>query len=86
MISRINKYGFKAHPVFNWLINRISGPDITVNKLNFVSGCKLYKYKVLRRMEIMVDGNVVLCCDDAYANETYGNIFKSSIENLEFHY
>lgn len=82
LISRINKYGFKAHPVFNWLINRISGPDITVNKLNFVSGCKLYKYKVLRRMEIMVDGNVVLCCDDAYANETYGNIFKSSIEEI----
>ena len=30
----------------------------------------------------MVSGDVVLCCDDAYGHESYGNIFKESIEKI----
>jgi len=82
LISKINKYGFNAHPVFNWLVNRIEGGEEKISKDHFVSGCKLFKYKVLRRMEIMLDGSVVLCCDDAYAYEKYGNVFEDSIEKI----
>ncbi len=82
LIEKINSLGFAAHPVSNWLVNRISGEDTKISDKNFVTGCKLYKYKVLRRIEVMVDGSVVLCCDDAYGNEKYGNIFKENIETL----
>ena len=30
----------------------------------------------------MLDGSVVLCCDDAYAYEKYGNVFEDSIEKF----
>jgi hypothetical protein len=82
LIEKINRMGFAAHPVSNWLVNRISGEDTKIGEKNFVSGCKLFKYKVLKRMEIMVDGSVVLCCDDAYGHEKYGNVFENNIEKI----
>ena len=82
LVAELKKYGFKAHPVFNWIVNRISGEEQIINETNFVAGCKLYNYKVLRRMEVMVNGDVVLCCDDAYGHEKYGNIFKQDMETI----
>jgi MoaA/NifB/PqqE/SkfB family radical SAM enzyme len=33
-------------------------------------------------MEVMVNGDVVLCCDDAERYRVYGNVFESSIEEI----
>ena len=38
--------------------------------------------RILRQMEILVDGQAVLCCDDANGKTNYGNVFESGIETV----
>lgn len=37
---------------------------------------------VLERIEVMCDGDVVLCCDDAEKGKTFGNAFEEGIERI----
>ena len=35
---------------------------------------------IMRKMEVLVNGQAVLCCDDAEGKTNYGNIFEIGIE------
>jgi radical SAM protein with 4Fe4S-binding SPASM domain len=79
--------GFKVNIRKKWINNRIDGDwKITANSINdtsnFVIGCNLYKNKLLRRIEVMVDGSVVLCDDDAQGKLKFGNVFNDGIEKI----
>lgn len=77
----------------NWMTNRIDADDFVVGKRpdlakpepqteeRFVSGCG-WSNHLLERMEVMVDGSVVLCCDDAEKHKVFGNVFKHGIEAI----
>lgn len=54
------------------------GKDVTAD--NFITGCAMKGGRVMRQMEILVDGQVVLCCDDADGKTNYGNVFSDGIE------
>ena len=45
-------------------------------------GCAMGGGRVLRQMEILVDGQTVLCCDDAEGKTNYGNVFEIGIEKV----
>ena len=74
----------------NWMTNRMGagdevwmdGYDFKVNKNSFVQGCSMAVGKILRKMEILVDGTAVLCCEDATKKTNYGNVFESGIEKV----
>ena len=51
-----------------------------INKGMYIQGCAMKGGRILRQMEILVDGQVVLCCDDADGKTNYGNVFKDGIE------
>ncbi len=82
------KIGLKTSRRKKWINNRITGDwKITADtdsfsKENFVIGCNLFKNKLLRRIEIMVDGSVVLCDDDAEGKLKFGNVFEKGIEKI----
>lgn len=72
-----------------WLENRLvsnrlstDGINFTVNEKNFINGCRMNNGKILRRLEIMVDGRAVLCCDDATGQTNYGNVFDIGITEV----
>jgi hypothetical protein len=72
-----------------WINNRIIGDWKTTAELsnqvssdNFIKSCNLYKNKLLRRIEVMVDGSVVLCDDDAEGKKSFGNVFLEGIEKI----
>ena len=74
----------------NWMTNRMGagdevwmdGYDFKVNKDSFVQGCSMAVGKILRKMEILVDGTAVLCCEDATKKTNYGNVFELGIEKV----
>ncbi len=74
----------------NWLNNRLgdgdgkwwSSKDYPINKDNFVQGCAMDFGKILRRLEVLVDGSAVLCCDDVDGKTNYGNVFDIGIEGV----
>jgi len=79
--------GFKVDIRKKWINNRIDGDwKITANSMNdknnFVIGCNLYRNKLLRRIEVMVDGSVALCDDDAKGKLKFGNVFNDGIEKI----
>ena len=45
-----------------------------------MQGCAMGGGRILRQMEILVDGQTVLCCDDADGKTNYGNVFDIGIE------
>jgi len=73
-----------------WLHNRMSQGDgvwtkpkhFVINENQFVQGCVMDMGKILRRIEILVDGTAVLCCDDATKLTDYGNVFELGIEKV----
>ena len=73
-----------------WMSNRIgegdgvwsNGADFKVDESNFVQGCSMVFGKILRKLEVMVDGTAVLCCDDATKKTNYGNVFEEGIERV----
>ena len=73
-----------------WMHNRMASGDgvwtenreFPITKTNYVQGCKMVFGKILRRLEVMVDGTAVLCCDDAEKLTNYGNVFELGIEKV----
>ena len=71
-----------------WMENRIGDGDgdwtkpynATISGKSFMQGCAMGRGRVLRQMEILVDGKTVLCCDDADGKTNYGNVFEIGIE------
>ena len=74
----------------NWISNRMASgdgkwtesKDFPITEKNFVQGCAMDYGKILRRLEVMVDGTAVLCCDDAEKLTNYGNVFEIGIEKV----
>ncbi len=72
----------------NWVENRMGDGDgdwakpydIIIDEKNYMQGCAMGGGRILRQMEILVNGQVVLCCDDADGKTNYGNVFESGIE------
>ena len=46
----------------------------------YIQGCAMKAGRILRQMEILVNGQVVLCCDDADGKTNHGNVFEIGIE------
>ena len=71
-----------------WMENRIGDGDgdwtkpynATISENFFMQGCAMGGGRILRQMEILVDGQTVLCCDDADGKTNYGNVFEIGIE------
>ena len=83
------KLNIKTIKKKKWINNRIMGDwkvtshqDKKNNDNLLLSGCKLFKNKLLRRIEVMVDGSVVLCDDDAEGKLKFGNVFEEGIEKI----
>ena len=66
----------------NWMQNRLSEYTYKSTETNFVSGCSMFNDKILRRINVMVDGNVVLCDDDSTGKKIFGNLFDENIDNI----
>jgi len=72
----------------NWVENRMGDGDgdwtkpydAVINKNNYMQGCSMGSGRILRKMEVLVNGQAVLCCDDAEGKTNYGNIFEIGIE------
>ena len=54
--------------------------DLSINEKSYMQGCAMGGGRILRQMEILVDGQTVLCCDDADGKTNYGNVFDIGIE------
>ncbi len=74
----------------NWVENRMGDGDgdwtkpynAEINEKTYMQGCAMGGGRVLRQMEILVDGQAVLCCDDAEGKTNYGNVFNLGIEKV----
>lgn len=77
-------------PKTNWMSNRLGkGDGVWMQKFNwklspnqFVKGCRLTPDKILNRLELLVNGNAVLCCEFTYHQRDYGNVFDIGIEGV----
>ena len=74
----------------NWVENRLGDGDgdwtkpynATISEKSYIIGCAMGGGRILRQMEVLVDGQAVLCCDDATKKTDYGNVFQLGIENV----
>lgn len=66
----------------SWMHNRIEGEAAQQSPTRFIKGCNLARNKILRRLEVMVSGDVVLCDDDAEGRKVFGNVFEEGIEAI----
>ena len=74
--------GIKSYRKKNWRHNRIYGDRKKQKENDYIIECSLFKNKLLRRMEVMVNGDVVLCDDDADGRKIFGNVFEEGIEKI----
>ena len=81
LAAKLKKLGYSHRIKSDWIHNRIGG-GIQQSQESFIKGCNLWNNKLLRRLEVMVNGNVVLCDDDAEGRRVFGNVFKESIESI----
>lgn len=65
-----------------WVENRIDGDAWQQKPDKFIQGCGLYRNKILRRLEVMVNGDVTLCCNDAEGRRVFGNVFEKPIDEI----
>jgi len=73
----------------NWVENRMGDGDgnwktpydAPITEKSYMNGCAMGGGRILRQMEILVDGQTVLCCDDADGKTNYGNVFEIGIES-----
>lgn len=77
----------------NWITNRVDATGFKMGERparlvaghqdegHFTAGCG-WSMNLLQRMEVMVDGSVVLCCDDAEKHKSFGNVFEQGIEKI----
>ena len=54
--------------------------EAPISEKSYMVGCAMGGGRILRQMEILVSGQVVLCCDDASGKTNYGNVFELGIE------
>jgi len=54
--------------------------NAVIDENNYMQGCAMGSGRILRKMEVLVNGQAVLCCDDAEGKTNYGNIFEIGIE------
>ena len=74
----------------NWMENRLGDGDgdwtkpynATISEKSYIIGCAMGGGRILRQMEVLVDGQAVLCCDDADGKTNYGNVFELGIEKV----
>lgn len=74
----------------NWVENRMGDGDgdwtkpydAVIDKNNYMQGCAMGGGRILRQMEVLVDGQAVLCCDDAEGKTNFGNVFDEGIEKV----
>jgi hypothetical protein len=79
----LGKVGVKT----NWLHNRLGDGDgvwhrpkqFKIDAAQYIQGCVMSQGRITREMEIRVNGDVVLCCDDADGKTHYGNVFKDGL-------
>jgi hypothetical protein len=76
-----------------WITNRVDAAEFTQgqspvrlepeppSERRFVAGCGWANH-LLKRMEVMVDGSVVLCCDDAEKHKVFGNVFDEGVHAI----
>lgn len=80
--KKFKEIGLKTYRKKKWMHNRIKG-EVYEQKLdNFTSGCMLYRNKILRRLQVMYDGSILLCDDDAVGRKKFGNVFEDGIEKV----
>ena len=90
VLSRIQNLTLgKVKKKTNWLENRLvynkfddDGLEFKISEKQFVQGCDMVHGKILRRLEVMVDGTAVLCCDDATKQTNFGNVFEIGVEGV----
>tara|TARA_R110000772_G_scaffold167447_1_gene279165 strand:- start:4722 stop:5459 length:738 start_codon:yes stop_codon:yes gene_type:complete len=78
----------KVKSKHNWVENRMGDGDgdwtkpynAVINEKSYMQGCAMGGGRILRQMEVLVDGQTVLCCDDAEGKTNYGNVFEIGIE------
>ena len=80
----------KVKSKHNWVENRMGDGDgdwtkpynAVIDEKNYMQGCAMGGGRILRQMEVLVEGQAVLCCDDAEGKTDYGNIFEIGIEGV----
>lgn len=82
LTEKFKDIGIKTYRKKKWVNNRIAGEKILQNSNHYIIGCNLYRNKLLRRMEVMYDGSVPLCDDDAVGRKKFGNVFEEGIEKI----
>ena len=94
LMKRLRSKGIAVKLIHeNWMTNRIDASKFAEGqrpnplsatpqtKERFVVGCG-WANQLFQRMEVMVDGSVVLCCDDAEKHKTFGNVFEEGIKEI----
>ena len=71
----------------SWETNRLGGhkqwEDRAADSNKHVIGCMLSSgSSISKNIHVMVDGDVVLCCDDATKEKVYGNVFKDNLLDI----
>jgi MoaA/NifB/PqqE/SkfB family radical SAM enzyme len=73
----------------DWLESRVEWNGLQTDDINFkisekqfVKGCAMVNGKILRTLEVLVDGQAVLCCDDATGQTNFGNVFDIGIKGV----
>jgi hypothetical protein len=73
----------------DWLESRVEwngfetdGLDFPISEKQFVQGCTMVMGKILRTLEVLVDGQAVLCCDDATGKTNFGNVFEIGVKGV----
>lgn len=73
----------------DWLESRVEWNGLQTDDVNFeisenqyVKGCAMVNGKILRTLEVLVDGQAVLCCDDATGKTNFGNVFDIGIKGV----
>ena len=91
LVKSIKKMGFKCSSKKDWQANRVetnkAWSDKTNKQKGFVVNCGLtakkgLPHRILRRVEVAYDGDVLLCCDDATKQKVFGNVFKEGLINI----
>lgn len=65
-----------------WNGLRTDDVDFPISENQFVKGCAMVNGKILRTLEVLVDGQAVLCCDDATGKTNFGNVFDIGIKGV----
>jgi hypothetical protein len=73
----------------DWLESRVEwngfetdGLHFPISEKQFVQGCTMVMGKILRTLEVLVDGQAVLCCDDATGKTNFGNVFEIGVKGV----